>query len=102
MQDGAPAHTNKHTLKWLQGHQIHLLNWPGNSPDLNPIEHIWELVKRRLAKKYRMLSKQANLHQAWLDEWDLLSKQDINQAILNQRWAINRVIENKGGNEFHG
>lgn len=50
-QDGAPAHTAGTVRKWFQDHKINLLDWPGNSPDLNPIENLWELLKRKLAAK---------------------------------------------------
>ena len=38
MQDGAPCHTAKVTIAYLQHEGVKVLKWPGNSPDLNPIE----------------------------------------------------------------
>jgi len=52
-QDGAPAHTANIVKNWFRDNSIQLLEWPGNSPNLNPIENLWELMKRRLAKKHR-------------------------------------------------
>lgn len=51
MQDGAPCHTAKSIKKFLEEKQITLLPWPGNSPDMNPIENVWECLKRELAKE---------------------------------------------------
>ncbi len=39
-QDLAPAHTDKSTKSWLNDHGVCVLDWPTNSPDLNPIENL--------------------------------------------------------------
>ncbi|KAK3534957.1 hypothetical protein QTP70_002050 [Hemibagrus guttatus] len=47
-QDLAPAHTAK---IWLNDHGVGVLDWPANSPDLNPIENLWGIVKRKMRNK---------------------------------------------------
>ncbi|GFW23434.1 transposable element Tcb2 transposase [Trichonephila clavipes] len=50
MQDGAPCHTARSIKAFLAEQNIPLLDWPGNSPDMNTIENVWKLMKREVAK----------------------------------------------------
>ncbi len=50
-QDLAPAHTAKSIKSWLNDHGVGVLDWPANSPDLNPIANLWGIVKRKMRNK---------------------------------------------------
>jgi len=61
MEDGASVHTARDTRALHQLYSgLHLLhmNWPANSPDLNPIENVWRMLKHRLQKRFPKTAEQ--------------------------------------------
>ncbi|GBM22810.1 hypothetical protein AVEN_226480-1 [Araneus ventricosus] len=49
LQNSAPCHKARIVLEWFEEHtdEFHLISWPPNSPDLNPVEHIWDVMERQ-------------------------------------------------------
>ncbi len=49
-QDNDPKHTSKMAKKWFENQEFKVLVWPAQLSDLNPIEHLWNHLKRKLNK----------------------------------------------------
>ena len=103
MQDGASNHISQWNRSLFMEQEIDLLFWSGNSPDLNPIEHIWNLIKDRVSRRRFFIKGRLELKLAWYDEWDKLNiEKNINPFILNQKHRVNQIILKQGDNHFHG
>ncbi len=74
-QDLAPAHSAKATSTWFKDHGIPDLNWPANSPDLNPIENIWGIVKRKM--RYARPNNAEELNSTIRATWALIKSNQI-------------------------
>ncbi|KAL0153139.1 hypothetical protein M9458_051560 [Cirrhinus mrigala] len=92
--DLAPAHSAKTTGKWFTDHGITVLNWPANSPDLNPIENLWDIVKRKLrdARPNTLDELKAAIEASWAS----ITPQQCHRLIASMPRHIEAVISAKG------
>ncbi|GFU38633.1 DDE_3 domain-containing protein [Trichonephila clavipes] len=51
MDDNAPCHRTVAAEQLLESEEIERMDWPARSPDLKPIEHVWDFLGRRLAAR---------------------------------------------------
>jgi transposase len=94
--DSAPCHRANATKKWLQQNKIRCLPWPGNSPDLNPIENCWSVLKKRVGE-LKATSKQG-LREALAQAWHHnLDQGYVARLIDSMPDRCRAVIKAKGG-----
>jgi transposase len=94
-QDSAPCHTAKRSMKWFRDHNIQVLDWPGNSPDLNPIENLWVNMKRKV--NTGDIQNMHQLHQRIQEAWCLeVTPEECEQLVESMPRRIMAVIKNKG------
>ena len=66
--DNDPKHTSKLVTEFLAQKKVRILEWPSQSPDLNPIEHLWEHIERKIS--VRKPSNQHDLFELIKRTWE--------------------------------
>lgn len=98
MQDGAPAHRNLLTIEELHQRGIFPIDWPPYSPDLNPIEQLWNWIKDWIGDRYldRRLSYN-QLREAVRAAWDAIPTSFLDKQLDLMQARCQAVIEAQGG-----
>jgi DDE superfamily endonuclease len=100
-QDNDSKHTAKKTKEWLRNSGMEVLQWPAQSPaqspDLNPIEHLWDLLKRKLAGYDRMPTGVLELWERIQVEWNKITAEDCMHLIESMPRRIAATLKAKGG-----
>ncbi|KAK6324050.1 hypothetical protein J4Q44_G00063890 [Coregonus suidteri] len=65
--DNDPKHTARATKEWLRKKHLKVLEWPSQSPDLNPIENLWRELKVHIAQRQPRNLK--DLEKVCMEEW---------------------------------
>lgn len=94
--DSAPAHRSKSVLSFLDEERIEHLDWPSNSPDLNPIEHVWSMMSKKL--KSKLITNKSTLKDEIKKIWENgISKEYLEKLVESMPNRISECIKNKGG-----
>lgn len=95
-QDNDPKHTSKKAKKWFEDNGFTVLLWPANSPDLNPIEHLWNYIKERLKEYPEPPMGILELWDRIQDEWNKIPAKICQDLIESMPRRMAAVIEAKG------
>ena len=105
-QDNDPKHRSKKNIKYLDTKKkdlkvrLCLLDWPSQSPDLNPLENLWGIVKWKLKTSPRHASIVDELWEMVKNEWTRISPDTTNTLIESMPERIQEVLKN-GGRHSH-
>ncbi len=91
--DLAPAHTAKGIKSWFNDHGVTVLDWPANSPDLNPIENLWGIVKRKM--RDTRPNNADDLKAAIKATWASITPEQCHRLIASMPRHIDAVIHEK-------
>ena len=97
--DGAAAHHSKHAVQALQelGIGPYTFPWPPSSPDMSPIENIWQLLKRRIQNRHPRPTTVSALHTAIYEEWDRITPNEILNFTSTLPERVEELLLHHGG-----
>lgn len=93
-QDNDPKHTSKLAKEWFRTNGVEVMPWPAQSPDLNPIEHLWGDVKKYVSEK-----KPSNAKALWRtvqDAWSTIPVNRCRDLIDSMPRRCAAVVKNRG------
>jgi transposase len=99
MQDNAPSHAARLTTEFLAAKGFKdnkLMVWPPNSPDLNPIENLWSIVKARVYRAGRQFHSKQQLWAAIQTEMHEIESAQIRNLTASMDSRVLKVLRNRG------
>ncbi|KAL0841209.1 hypothetical protein ABMA28_014946 [Loxostege sticticalis] len=98
MHDNARPHVAHCVNEYLLNVGVKKLQWPARSPDLNPIEHVWDMLKRRIKSSPNPPQTINELRNAATTAWENISQIDVKNIIQSMPDRMQAVIRARGEN----
>ena len=93
-----PPFIQLETVNFLRTNNIDFIDdWSAISPDLNPIEHVWGSLVRRLRRRPNPPANVNELRQALIQEWNNIPQAEINTLVKYMRRRCTAVVNSRGG-----
>ena len=93
-QDNAPQHTSRLANRWFHNHGVDLLDFPPYSPDLNPIENLWSILKARV--EARLARTMDEVERVLKEEWEALDYELLTSLAHSMPTRCAAVVANRG------
>ena len=93
--DNDPKHISKMTIALLKRLRVKVMDWPSMSPDLNPIEHLWGILKRKV--EVCKVSNICQLCDIVMEEWKSILVATYEALVNSMPRRVKAVLDNDGG-----
>ena len=95
--DNARPHVARVCRDFLNQNNVQVLDWPPYSPDLNPIEHLWDALDRRVRKRVNVPNNVAHLQLAIIQEWNNIPQRTIDNLVGSMVRRVRAATAARGG-----
>nr|CAH7749177.1 unnamed protein product [Callosobruchus chinensis] len=101
MDDNARPHRTRAVQQALENKNIARLEWPALSPDMNPIEHVWDYVSRAIFNRNNPPRSTQELIVAATEEWNNIPQEVINNLIISMHRRVDALISRGGNTKYY-
>jgi hypothetical protein len=95
-QDGAGIHTARIVKAWLNERNISTIEWPAKSPDLSPIENVWDELAMFVYENGRQFLSRDDLKRQILKSWSELDDEKLCSLMKTMEKRLVEVVDRKG------
>ena len=93
-QDNAPQHKSNLAYRWFHNHGVDIIDFPPYSPDLNPIENLWSILKARV--EARLARTTDEVERVLKEEWEALDQELLASLAHSMPTRCAAVVANRG------
>jgi len=97
MDDNARPRRALVARQYLERESIERIDWPARSPDINPLEHVWDILQRRICDRPVQPLTKEELTRALIEEWEQIPRHAIRKLICSFNSRCRAVITARGG-----
>ena len=97
MEDGAPIHRAIVAKNWRESHGVTKMVWPAQSPDMNPIENLWKILKDEVQKRFQQGMSLETYKDVVIEAWNSIEIEKINSLIEGVPGRLECLKKTRGG-----
>lgn len=96
-QDNARPHVARLSMAYLRQNNVDVMDWPPYSADMSPIEHLWDILDRRVRRRPQPPATLPALRRALEQEWNAIPQAHINRLIQSMTRRVRAGLAANGG-----
>jgi transposase len=97
MDNNARPHRARIVNQYKQQEAIDTIPWPAMSPDMNPIEHVWDYIGQRLNHRNPQCQNLAELRTSMVKEWQNFPQYKLRRLVHSMKQRVRELFRKRGG-----